>query len=223
MVGKGSKTPGHKGKLNASTPFAATGRKGKGLGRDDRTVDVGALLRGKLQDIKVVPKLRGEQQENQGDNSGSSKRAQLVLEPNSSIDSALPFSPDDSLAAAASKLAHLKASGVGAAAAASARLSAEQSLAEAAAAEAVTEQPQALAAAPECPAVPSAPQSPPLMASPEYQPEASKASDDDESVPLAARTALTKRHRRKSQHQGPERFGDWFTGRGGVQPWNAAV
>ena len=321
MAGRGSsKTPGAlRDILNTGTPGPATGKRG-GAGKygDDRTVDVGALLRGRLHGAPLlqVPKLRGG-----GGEAGAAAQRQHsppVMEPNPVYS---PGSPDAGLVAAASKLAHLKASSrMGGAAAAPAappllavtrpagrpaaepraassrvaqapaepattqqRWEQEQDAAQhPALAPAATEPPSPMAAA-ETPAAGRPAESPPMQQqqqhrprggaapTPEYRPERALGSGDEaEVVPLAARTgeqggeegggcqggehgrggqrqvteglaagaytdrplrrrrlregqrwqptrmplslpraAIIKRHRRKSQHHGPERFGDW--------------
>ncbi|GAB4817641.1 hypothetical protein N2152v2_004687 [Parachlorella kessleri] len=136
-------------------------------------------------------------------------------------------SPDAGLQAAASKLASLKAARVGV-------QSGPRPASKLAVEAAVVVQPRALQPA----ALPVATQqqqggaageiSPTAAAAaaaagslqqrsptPEYHPEGltdNSSEGSSRTVPLAARTAISKRHRRKSQHHGPERFGEWFSG-----------
>lgn len=245
--GKGARTPGRalKDVLNTGTPGKlATGKRSKH--GEDRTVDVGALLRGKLGHggPLLVPKLRGAGENAPGGSAEPARRSPVAMQSNPAFS---PGSPDPSLAAAASKLAHLKASSrlggaapvqqpLPAATPAARAVPQKLSAAPAAAQPAVREQPQPLAAGParlpataQAPSLPEPPTEAPAAASPlesppcqqqqrqhgapgptpEYRPEGRVASSDEEQVPLAARTAILKRHRRKSQHHGPERFGDW--------------
>jgi hypothetical protein len=220
----GAKTPGKalKDILNTGTPFAVTA--GKRSKHEDRTVDVGALLRGSL----VVPKLRCQEQQQQA----QGPKPSPLMQPNP-IYSPSAESPDGSLQQAASKLAHLKASRM--AVQTTARPAGREALAATQAADlpraaqdpgqlpAPIAQPPQQSEPPNArpqqrPASPgsTSPQRQPgieaaARGTPEYQPDDWVGSGDD-AVPLAARTAITKRHRRKSQHHGPERFGEWFSG-----------
>ena len=113
------------------------------------------------------------------------------------------YSPNDSLAKAASKLANLKAPSN---AAATTGKSATQS----AAVETSNASKQS-----------SKPRLSDAAATPGYRPEGNYRSTGgggaaggggDDEVPLAARSLITKRNRRKSVYQRPTRYGDWFDG-----------
>ena len=113
------------------------------------------------------------------------------------------YSPDDSLAKAASKLANLKAAGstlnrsnaAGTAAAATPKPAArpEQSAQEYAASR--KPRPSDAATPGWCPEV-----------------EGIRGAEVEEDVPLAAKQLMNQRRRRKSVYQRPTRYGDWFDG-----------
>lgn len=219
-----NKTPGKalKNIINTSSTPNATGKKHNY--RHDRldtgaTVDVGALLRGSL----LVPKLRGQQDQQPAAPAPSKSRENpspsTFLQPNPVYSPGLA-SPDESLAAAASKIALLKASRMGS----QANIRAATKTADSK--HVAVQQTASPARESQCATKPARDTThsdsltnaafPAQYASqdPEYQPQENiPCSDSQESeLPLAARTAIGKRQRRKSQHHGPQRFGEWFAG-----------
>jgi hypothetical protein len=122
------------------------------------------------------------------------------------------YSPDDSLAKAASKLATLKST--------SGNVVSKEGH-EAIASSTSTAPPLASASAPKVAAATAqvksqAPQierttAPKQLATPgsAWRPQGKSGTEE---VPLAARTLLSKRNRRKSVYQRPARYGDWFDG-----------
>eukprot|EP00887_Chlorella_sp_A99_P005493 scaffold1.g5493.t1 len=282
---KGGKTPGRalKNFLNKTPIFEKFGSKSRSkLAETDATVDIGALMRHKL----MVPKLQGASEERDVAAPAAGVPAvRPAPPPTAESESAPPppspppqqqqeavslpgatnnpiYSPDDSLARAASKLAHLKAAAsmlkqtsAATAARQAAPVSAGSFRAHAAAAaspaalpcvaQPTTQPPASAAPAPSAGRVPSAspvPGAPPpepcespvveqavvhrrrgvtaTSATPEeYRPEQDEEVDEedaaaaDAAAELAARSALQKRHRRRSVHpDASNRFGEWFTG-----------
>lgn len=111
------------------------------------------------------------------------------------------YSPDDSLAKAASKLANLKAAGN----------TLNKSNAAAAAA---TPKPAARTEPAQDPHAASRKPRPSDAATPGWRPEVEgiRGAEVEEDVPLAAKQLINQRRRRKSVYQRPTRYGDWFDG-----------
>lgn len=247
--------PGVSGAPPEPTPALVRGQRvaGQQTAPGFDALQVGALLRGKLHTSMLVPKLRG-QQENQPEAGAPLQSRSPAMQPNPC------YSPDDSLQQAASKLANLRKLTAAQPVAAGSKLAplvprldlAQPAAAEPSQAPATRDpEPQSqlpfpqerpaqapLAQAAEAAAPP--PASPTFNASPSpgrqqrggssacaaaadtpgYRPEAEprcaaagsgEGGGGGEEVPLAARTAIAKRHRRKSVHR-VERFGEWFSG-----------
>jgi len=155
--------------------------------------DVGALMRKALQ----APKLRVP-----GDIPGTGHSAA----PDEDFDKNLEFrgnpiySPEDSLAKAASKLANIKASG---------------GVIKPPEAAGVPDQRKGSAdsVSPEIQGDETRKPRQSDVATPGWRPEAEGShAVKDQEVPLAAKTLITKRNRRKSVYQRPARYGEWFDG-----------
>lgn len=101
------------------------------------------------------------------------------------------YSPEDSLAKAASKLAHIKASSTPARTSSTAKERSDQ----------VVETSTAAARQRECVT--------PAVREPQ---KAENHNEEREEIPLAARSLISKRNRRKSIFQRPARYGEWFDG-----------
>lgn len=128
-------------------------------------------------------------------------------QPSLSLRSNPAFSPDDSLAKAASKLASLKAAGNGLIKAKAPSVTAAPPTAAEMAASTVPEPEISVSPRTSQPAKRRTAKDD--STTPGYNPNLG-AHDDD--VPLAARDKMTKRNRRKSVYQRPARYGDWWTG-----------
>lgn len=180
-----------------------------------------------------APKLRGDttgETPNQSHGQQPPKQQQPKMDTNCDqipLRNNPAYSPDDSLAKAASKLANLKAVGgvnmlkaktTTLAAAPPATTPVNVQLPRMIGSRQVVAGVGAVLAEPELTTSPhakAAKQGKPTKgeATPGWQPEdegrhVAKAED----VPLAAKTVLTKRNRRKSVYQRPARYGDWWTG-----------
>ncbi|KAL4524815.1 hypothetical protein Ndes2526B_g07007 [Nannochloris sp. 'desiccata'] len=161
---------------------------------DDATVDIGALMRKALQ----APKLRNC-------NGGIPSNSYEAKQQHDEYDSNLGFrgnplySPEEaSLAKAASKLENLHQKSI--------------SIAKNKTAATTPEAVGKLSKTAVGGQIPAHKPCPSEVATPGWRPAAQSKAAAADDIPLAARTLMAKRNRRKSVFQRPTRYGDWFDG-----------